>query len=122
MNTSDDNEALFAWWDEISKTDLKEWLAAYKSLTKEQLQLIEARSEAARIRALAEKKAKRDKLDDDVYWFMQKGLTKAQIARELGFKNPNQLARSFHEAELRKRDEEIAELMTEIAKLKGGSE
>ena len=122
MNTSDDNEALFAWWDGLANADLKVWLAAHDSLTKEQLQLIEARSEAARISALAEKKAKRDRLDDDVYWFMQKGLTKAQIARELGFKNTNKLARSFHEAELRKRDEKIAELMTEIAKLKGGSE
>ena len=122
MNTSDDNEAFFAWWDSLYTDDDDVWLANYRTLTKEQRQLLEARSEAARIRALAEEKAKRDRLDDDVYWFMQKGLTKAQIARELGFKNTNKLARSFHEAELRKRDEKIGRLMTEIAKLKGGSE
>ena len=122
MNTSDDNEAFFAWWDGLYTDDDDVWLANYRTLTKEQRQLLSDRHRVQHAKKLADEKAKRDKLDDDVYWFMQKGLTKAQIARELGFKNTNQLARSFHEAELRKRDEKIAELTAEIAKLKGGSE
>ena len=78
----------------------------------------EARRQA-KLKALQDS---RDKLDDKVYYWWQQGFSKTTIAKMLGFKTANQLARSFHEAELRKRDEKIAELTAEIAKLKGGSE
>ena len=62
-------------------------------------------------------KVLRDLLDDNIYIYWKSGATKAHIARELGFKNANQLARSFHVCELRERDEEIAELNERIAAL-----
>ena len=82
--------------------------------------------EARRQAKLTALQDSRDKLDDKVYYWWQQGFSKTTIAKMLGFKTANQLARSFNACEIRKRDEEIdrlveenTELQLEIAELQG---